>query len=116
MLTLFVQAKVAPVWHIAPVGKPSGEAVPTTVRVKPPAGVEPVGALDCPDPTPAANGLAPYYEGTVTFRQRLRIKADAAPGRIDVTCDFGYQACDPFSCRPPAAVTLTATAAVAARD
>jgi hypothetical protein len=52
----------------------------------------------------------------VTFRQQLRVAAGAAPGPLEVTCEFGYQACDPFRCRPPAMLVLKASAEVVAKD
>jgi hypothetical protein len=52
----------------------------------------------------------------VTFRQQLRVPAGAAPGPLEVTCEFDYQVCDPFHCRPPAKLLLKASAEVVAKD
>jgi Disulphide bond corrector protein DsbC len=52
------------------------------------------------------------YEGKVEFRHELRVGSDAGRGPIQVTCELGYQACDPHSCRPPTTVTLKAEAEV----
>jgi hypothetical protein len=52
----------------------------------------------------------------LTFRQPLRVAAGAAPGPLEVICEFDYQACDPFRCLPPAKVVLKASAEVVAQD
>jgi Disulphide bond corrector protein DsbC len=115
-LTLFVQARTAPTWHIYGTESSAGEAIPTTLRLKRAEGVEPVGSWMSPPAKPAADGPASHYEGTVTFRHQFRVAAGAAPGPLDVTCEFAYQACDPFHCRPPAKVVLKAGAEVVAQD
>jgi hypothetical protein len=115
-LTLFVQACIAPTWHISGTQDSAGEAIPTTLKLKRTEGVEPVGSWTYPPAKPAADGPASHYEGTVTFRQQLRVAADAAPGPLEVTCEFDYQACDPFRCRPPAKLVLKASAEVVAKD
>jgi hypothetical protein len=109
-LTFIVQAKMAPAWHIYAVEGSAGEAVPTRLRLKPPAGVELVGGWLNP------RAQSAHYEGTVTFRQPLRMATDAKPGPLDITCVFDYQACDAFSCRPPASLVLKASAEVVAKD
>jgi hypothetical protein len=52
------------------------------------------------------------YEGTAEFHRNLRVGRVTAPGRIEVVCEFGYQACDPHSCRPPNTTELVAKAEV----
>jgi len=46
------------------------------------------------------------YAGTVEFRRRLHVNKATKAGPIVATCTLGYQACDPFSCRPPAEAAL----------
>lgn len=115
-LTLFVQARVAPTWHIYGAQGSTGEAIPTTLNLNLPAGVELDGTWIYPPAKPAAGGPGLVYEGTVTFRQKLRVASGAAPGPLEVTCEFGYQVCTPFSCRPPAKLVLKASAEVVAKD
>ena len=50
------------------------------------------------------------------FRQQLRLETGISPGPIEVICEFAYQACDPFSCRPPEQLVLKARAEVIAND
>ena len=52
------------------------------------------------------------YQGSLEFRRKLRVRADAATGPVSVTCEFGYQACDPVSCRPPTKIELSAQAKI----
>ena len=115
-LTLFVQVRIAPTWHIYAVDGSPGENIPTSLKLKVPEGVQPVGSWTYPQAKPAASGQGSHYEGTVTFRQQLRIAAGATPGPLAVTCEFDYQACDPFTCRPPAKLALKASAEVIAHD
>jgi hypothetical protein len=115
-LTLYVQVRIAPTWHIyGPEGSPDGNA-PTTLTPTLPRGVEEVGPWTYPEARTAAGGKGPVYEGTVLFRQRLRVAAGTAPGPLDVCCGFSYQACDPFSCQPPANLFVQARAEVVAND
>jgi hypothetical protein len=48
----------------------------------------------------------------VEFRRKLRVGADEPIGPFTVACGFGYQACDPHSCRPPARAESQAKAEV----
>jgi hypothetical protein len=115
-LTLFVQACIAPTWHIYGTEDSAGEAILTTLKLKPTQGVEPVGSWTYPRAKPATEGTTFHYQGTVTFRQQLRVAAGATPGPLEVTCEFGYQACDPFHCRPPEKLVVKASVEVVAKD
>jgi DsbC/DsbD-like thiol-disulfide interchange protein len=115
-LTLYVQARIAPTWHIYGANvTPSGNA-PTTLTLQLPRGIEPAGPWVYPEGTTPANGAGVQYGGRVTFRRHLRVADDARPGPVEVRCEFGYQACDPFSCQPPATRVVTAAAEVVAKD
>lgn len=115
-VTLVVQAKTAPTWHIYPVDLKGDIGIPTGLKLNLPDGVEPAGDWAVPEAVPHVTGAEEYlvYEGEMTFRRTLRVGADASPGPLEVTCDFRYQACDPTSCLPPRTVTLQATAEVVA--
>jgi hypothetical protein len=76
-----------------------------------PQGIEVVGDWSYPAARRAPDGQM-IYEGTPEFRRELRIGPATAPGRIEVACEFGYQACDPRSCRPPDQAELVAKAEV----
>jgi len=111
-LTLVVQVKTAPRWHIYATGEVSGTGMPTTLKLDLPSGVEASGDWTCPSPHPGGDGQSPIYEGNVKFIRRLAINRQKVSGPINVTCELGYQACDPFSCRPPETVALKATAEI----
>jgi len=112
-LTLVVQIKTAPRWHIYATGALSGTGMPTTLKLQLPPGVEAIGNWSCPPPKPGADGHDPIYQGSVKFTRRLAINRQKDHlGSINVTCELGYQACDPFSCRPPETVDLKATAEI----
>jgi DsbC/DsbD-like thiol-disulfide interchange protein len=111
-LTLVVKAEVAPTWHIYAADETSGSSIPTTLKLTLPSGVTTSGDWTYPTPAPGPTGDGWIYAGALTFRRTLKVSADAAAGPIDVTCVFGYQACDPSTCRPPAKITLKAKAEV----
>ena len=111
-LTFVVQIKTASRWHIYPTGAVSGTEMPTTLKLQLPSGVEAVGDWIYPAPHPGASGQGPIYEGSVKFIRRLAINRQKVSRPINVTCELGYQACDPFSCRPPETVVLKATAEI----
>ena len=113
-LELILKVKVASTWHIYAVGSPQGPGVPTTLKLTLPEGVEAEGEWNCPAPVRSLGGQM-IYEGSLEFRRRLRVAKGAAYGPIDVSCDFVFQACDPFSCQLPTKVVLTASARIVAR-
>ncbi|HWB13141.1 MAG TPA: protein-disulfide reductase DsbD domain-containing protein [Pirellulales bacterium] len=97
--TLLIRVKTAPGWHIYAVGQPAGTSQPTRLELSLPEGLEPDG--DWVYPEAVAGGGNAIYEGDFSFRRRLRLTEAAQPGRLKVGCQIAYQACDPFSCRPP---------------
>jgi DsbC/DsbD-like thiol-disulfide interchange protein len=112
IVTFVVQIRTAPGWHIYAADEPAGAALPTTLKLTLPDGIEPEGAWTYPDAVAGPDGAGRVYEGQLTFRRQLRVGPRAAPGPFRVTCDLRYQACDPFSCKPPAALALAAGAEV----
>jgi len=107
-----VQIKTAPRWHIYAIQGLSGTGIPTTLKLHLPSGIEAFGDWNCPPPKPGVDRQGPIYEGSVKFTRRLAISRQKVSGPINVTCELGYQACDPFSCRPPETVALNATAEI----
>ena len=75
--------------------------------------LEALGEWSYPKPIPGPDNQM-TYEGAVEFRHEFRVKSDAAAGRVSVTCELGYQACDPVSCRAPTKVELAAPLEIAA--
>ena len=107
--TLIVKVQTAAGWHIYAVDRPAGPAARTTLKLVLPPDVDAAGDWSYPQPQPNfAAGAQPghIYEGTVRFQCPLKVKSGAAPGERKIQCELGYQACDAFSCRPPAAVML----------
>jgi hypothetical protein len=112
VLTLVVQIKTAPRWHIYATRALSGTGIPTTLKLQLPSGVEAFGDWSSPPPHPGVGGQGPIYEGSVKFTRRLAISRQMMSRPINVNCELGYQACDPFSCRPPETMPLKATAEI----
>jgi hypothetical protein len=109
--TLIIRVKTAPSWHIYAVEGSSGPSVPTTLKLKLPEHVVADGDWTYPEATRASDRQM-IYEGEIAFRRALRVDASAASGPIEVACELGYQACDPFSCRLPTGLELKTQAEV----
>jgi DsbC/DsbD-like thiol-disulfide interchange protein len=109
---LVVKARTAPNWHIYAADIPSGSSIPTTLKLKLPKGIAPKGEWTYPKPTQIPGTEGWIYEGDMTFHRVLKLSPDVAAGPIEIGCEFGYQACDPFSCRPPAKIDLQVKAEV----
>jgi DsbC/DsbD-like thiol-disulfide interchange protein len=114
-LDIVIRVKTAPTWRIYARGKSGGPGMPTTLKLELPKGVEAKADWACPDPIRAPDGQM-AYEGKVEFQRRLRIGTDVTPGRINVSCELGYQACNGFSCELPTQVTLNASGEVLKRQ
>jgi hypothetical protein len=112
-LDIVVRIKLAPTWHVYAAEGTPGPGVPTSLKLQLPKGVEAEGGWAYPKPDRDRDGQR-IYAGTLEFRHRLRVAQDAAPGPIEVACEFSYQACDPQSCRLPAKADLRARGEVGA--
>ena len=108
---IVIRVKIAPAWHIYAAHGSNGPGVATSLELKLPEGFEVEGPWSYPKPILASDGQM-IYQGTLEFRRKLRVRPDAAAGPVSVTCKFGYQACDPVSCRPPTKVELSAQAEI----
>jgi hypothetical protein len=113
-MILVVKAKTAATWHIYAADRPTDGAIATTLKLKLPEGIATDGEWHYPTPVPNPQGEGWVYEGDLIFYRTLKTSAGRAPGPIEVSCDFGYQACDPSSCRPPTKIALKAKAEVVA--
>jgi DsbC/DsbD-like thiol-disulfide interchange protein len=107
-IVLVVQVRTAPGWHIYAAGADSGPAVPTSLTLKLPAGWSAAEEWVLPEAVPNQDGQGGIYEGSFAFRRSLTVPRQAAPGPVDVICELRFRACDPFSCRPPATLTVSA--------
>lgn len=112
--TLLIRVKTAPGWHIYAADKPAGTSQPTRLDLQLPEGVEAEGDWIYPEATKSGVGSDGkfVYEGDFAFRRRLKVSEGTPRGRFNVGCEIHYQACDPFSCRPPETATVEATADV----
>ncbi len=111
-LELVIRVKTAPTWHIYAIGRSGGPGVPTTLELTLPKGIDTTSEWSCPDPIRTSDGQF-AYEGAIELRRRLRIGTNVTPGRIDVSCALGYQACNRFLCEPPTQTKLRASGEVA---
>ena len=108
---IVIRVKMAPAWHIYSAEGSNGPGVSTTLTLTLPEGLEADGPWLYPK-TISGSDNEMIYQGSLEFRRKLRVRTDAATGPVSVTCEFGYQACDPVSCRPPAKVLLSAKAEI----
>jgi DsbC/DsbD-like thiol-disulfide interchange protein len=112
---LVVKAKIAPSWHIYAIDEPTGVSIPTSLKLTLPEGVVPEGKWQIPEPHEfemtgsTADGPTFVYDGEVSFYRQLKVSPDSAGGQMSITCDFGYQACDAATCRPPKTLSIPAT-------
>jgi hypothetical protein len=106
--SVVVRVKIAPPWHIYAARGSLGAGVATTLKLGLPDTVEAVGEWTYPNAAPGPENQM-IYEGTVEFRREIRVKPDATAGPASLSCELGYQACDPVSCRPPTILKMAAT-------
>jgi DsbC/DsbD-like thiol-disulfide interchange protein len=111
-VTLSVRVKMADGWHINDALNPGEGAIPTTLALKLPRGVTARGEWQYPAALPNPDGQGLVYEDEVVFKRTLKLAPEVPAGSLDVVCDFGYQACNASTCRPPAKLVLRARAAV----
>lgn len=107
-LDLVIEIRIAAGWHIYAVDAPAGSALPTSIVEKLPQGIEVAGAWQYPKHISSPEAPGGIYEDRLTLRRPLKITQNAQAGRIDVSCELIYQACDPFHCLPPQTLTLSA--------
>jgi DsbC/DsbD-like thiol-disulfide interchange protein len=108
VLDLVVEIRIAAGWHIYAGDAPAGSAIPTSIVEKLPQGIEVAGAWQYPKAISAPEAPGGIYEDRLTLRRLLKINQSAQAGRIVVSCELTYQACDSFHCLPPQTLTLSA--------
>lgn len=111
-LTLTVRVKMADGWHINDAGAVTAGAIPTTLTLRLPRGVTARGEWEYPDALPNPDGEGLVYHEEVVFKRVLEVSPSVAPGPVEAVCEFGYQACNASTCRPPAKLVLRAKAQV----
>src|SRR5262249_46698654 len=111
-LMLIIEAKTAPGWHIYAANGPREMGTPTSISVKLPEGVVLTGPWEYSKTVPGQEGKSEVYEGRLIFRRSLQITEKVKRGTIEVQCELTYEACDPFHCRPPETLPLSAAAEV----
>jgi hypothetical protein len=100
LITLTVAIKVGIGWHIQPLS--AGElSIPTRLDLKLPETLTPVGDWNAPKPDSGTSTTGPTYSGEVRFTRQLKARPDARPGKIELGCKIGYQACDDSRCLRP---------------
>lgn len=107
--TLVVDVQVDAGWHIYAIDRYAGPARPTAITFELPKSLQWENKWTSPDPSlETSYGAEPCFvhEGKLAFRRRVRSARDAASGRLTLHGTLRYQACDRFSCRAPAELTL----------
>ena len=97
--TVTFRLEIAPRWHVAAKAGTAGPEVPVYLRLALPPGLEVDGEWIMPEAIFDAEGHG-RYEGTVEFRRKVKVLADAPLGSMRITPSAYHQACDPSSCRP----------------
>jgi hypothetical protein len=109
LLTLTVKVRILSGWHIYSVDGLNGGNAPTTLNLNLPSSLKPLGPWKCPKAISV--GDAHHYKGTITFQRQFSVTAKTH-GTIDLSCEVGFQACDPFSCRPQTKLQVIASAEI----
>ncbi len=104
-------AKIEEGWHLYSLNQAEGGPTPTRISV--PAGqpfaqdgniasAEPKSAMD-----PNFNLITHYYEEEAAFTIPVKVAANAAAGKANVTVSVGFQTCSEELCLPPKTVRLS---------
>jgi thiol:disulfide interchange protein DsbD len=115
-VTLQVDVKLEPGWHIYKVekvvGEPGDGPRSTTFDLFDLAGLKPAGEWTASKPVIQKaekafdNKVLEFYEDEVTFRIPLQIPKDTPPGKKTLRVQAGYQICDANRCMFPGQWTL----------
>jgi uncharacterized protein len=106
---LLIDVQIAAGWHIYAMDRRAGAAVPTKIHLQLPKGLESTEKWTSPEPmlSPMHQGEPVFvYDRNETFGCVVHILPDATLTNLPVRCNLVYQACDQFSCLPPAEITL----------
>ncbi|MCK6606565.1 MAG: thioredoxin fold domain-containing protein [Ignavibacteriaceae bacterium] len=93
--------------------------IPTSVRIKAPAGIS-LGAMIFPPANDYnfefSDKPVSVFEGTIYISGLIKVAETVAPGTYQTDVTVEYQACNDQSCMPPKRVTEKVTINVAAKD
>ena len=109
--TVVAKAEIELGWHLYALAQPKGGPIATTIAVRAggpflPGG--PIGAENAKESfDPNFNMVTPFYEDHTVFRVPVRLAADAADGRHELTIAVRYQSCNDTQCIPPRTDLLT---------
>ncbi len=116
VVTLNLTATIAAPYHIYAAAQREGGMVATSFAAA--SGLEALGGLreDQPDQhfDEGFQVMVLSHQGTVTFRQPLRVAADAAAGELEVGGAVEWQACTETSCLPPDSFAVSVPLTIAA--
>ncbi len=110
-VTLLVTAEIAEEFHIYGLPPVPAGTYATRIRVESPDGITAVGAARGPepeihrDPTLGGEGI-PWYRGTVTFEQDVRIPDGARPGPHSLTVKLDQMPCTEELCLDPGTIEV----------
>ena len=111
---LTIRVKVAPTWHIYPLGDSGGANAPTELGLDLPDGIEWSGKWIEPPTARDPMTHAQIHSGEFEFQRTLKAGAAAAGSSHALEGWMSYQVCDPMMCRPPARLDWKATLIVLA--
>jgi hypothetical protein len=111
---LTIRVKVAPTWHIYPLGDSGGANAPTELGLDLPAGIAWSGEWSEPPLSRDPMTHAAIHSGEFEFRRTLKADPSAAGSTHELEGWMSFQVCDPMMCRPPARLDWKATLIVLA--
>ena len=110
-----LEARIDPGWHMYSLTPVKGANIPTTIKL---ADTPAISDYKVFQPTPkraqdpSFNKILETYEGSAVFLVKLQLKADAPPGKTEITLKPRYQVCDATHCIPPVTKTVAAVLAI----
>lgn len=107
-ILLVVRCKTAEPWYIYAADGQDDIGVPTRLELKLPAGVTQQSPWQLPAAKPKQTPLGQVgtYDTDVRFLVPLLINPLAPAGKLEVQCDFHFQACSESTCLSPASHKL----------
>ena len=109
-VSLVVQLKIQPGWHIAPMAASTGPVKSTQLTLNLPQGVQTIGDWKKPPSTTllGGRGNSVGYVDNATFSQELAVDPGVPIGPVKIECGLSYQVCNESICQRPAELKLHA--------
>ena len=102
---LALQVTIAPGYHIQSNHPRDESLIPAKLAIDAPDGITYVDVAFPPSVEfRIADQPAAVFEGTILIGARIAVAPDHAPGQVDISGHFTYQACDERMCYPPRTV------------